>query len=193
MATGHTTELGRRLQRIDIGSPDGRAAIIEHTIGRLESMARRMLRTSPHVRRWTETNDLLQDSLIRLHRSLADVRPTNPQEFYGLAATQLRRQLIDLARSFYGPHGIGTNNASSGHDAAISHGQPPSDSLAGWTEFHEQVDSLPEAERSVVNLLWYEGLTQSDAADVLNISLATLKRRWQAARLRLAGVMEPPQ
>jgi RNA polymerase sigma-70 factor (ECF subfamily) len=48
------------------------------------------------------------------------------------------------------------------------------------------VDSLPDEEREVVQLLWYEGLRQPEAAVVLGISLATLKRRWQVARLRLS-------
>ena len=32
----------------------------------------------------------------------------------------------------------------------------------------------------------YEGMTQPAAAKVLGVSLATLKRRWQAARLELS-------
>jgi RNA polymerase sigma-70 factor (ECF subfamily) len=36
-----------------------------------------------------------------------------------------------------------------------------------------------------VGLLFYEGLTQEEAATVLGVSLRTLKRRWQSARCRL--------
>jgi DNA-directed RNA polymerase specialized sigma24 family protein len=52
-------------------------------------------------------------------------------------------------------------------------------------KFHAAVEALPEDQRDVVSLLWYEELSQPEAADVLCISLATLKRRWQAARLAL--------
>jgi len=41
----------------------------------------------------------------------------------------------------------------------------------------------------VVNLLWYEGLTQEEAGQVLGISLRTVKRRWHAARTRLYEVL----
>jgi RNA polymerase sigma-70 factor (ECF subfamily) len=55
-----------------------------------------------------------------------------------------------------------------------------------WESFHESVDALPNELKLVVEQLWYNGLTQIDAAEVLGISLATLKRRWTQARLLLA-------
>lgn len=38
-------------------------------------------------------------------------------------------------------------------------------------------------------LLWYEGLSQPEAAAALGVSLATVKRRWQAARLALYDLL----
>ena len=66
------------------------------------------------------------------------------------------------------------------HDSAA---EP--DDLAGWGEFHAQVEKLPADELEVVNVLYYEGLTQEEAAKVLGISFRTLKRRWHSARLTL--------
>jgi RNA polymerase sigma factor (sigma-70 family) len=57
--------------------------------------------------------------------------------------------------------------------------------LALWGEFHEKVEALPEEERQVVDLLWYQGLTQAEAGVVLKVSERTVKRRWQEARLHL--------
>src|SRR5437764_1134251 len=72
------------------------------------------------------------------------------------------------------------NNSSSGSTGFRREGR-----LAIWSEFHQRVDALPEEEREVFDLLWYQGLTQPNAAAVLGISEATLKRRWLAARQRL--------
>ena len=55
--------------------------------------------------------------------------------------------------------------------------------LAVWTEFHRQVADLPEEDREVFDLLWYQGLTQAEAAAVLGISERTVSRRWISARL----------
>ncbi len=116
----------------------------------------------------TEAGDLLERlragdpsaraSLMRLHRSLTEVRPEDVPHFDNLAATQIRRELIDLARSYHGPEGLGANHQTDGTDpggrlaqVAETSGQP--ESLEEWTAFHEAVDRLPDEERQVMDLL----------------------------------------
>jgi len=170
-----------------MGDSTARDAVIEHTCERLRSLTSRMLRGYARVKRWSETDDVLQNAMIRLHRSLADVKPETPKQFYGLAATQIRRELIDLARHYYGAEGVGANHHTD--DGTLMGKQPSAmtkpESLEAWAEFHAQIEHLSEEQRDVIDLLWYEGLSQPDAAKVLNISLATVKRRWQATRLAL--------
>ena len=48
---------------------------------------------------------------------------------------------------------------------------------------------LPEAEREVFDLLWYEGLTQAEAARVLGVTDRTVKNRWRSAKLELQRVL----
>src|SRR5256885_9614190 len=50
-----------------------------------------------------------------------------------------------------------------------------------WTELHEQIGALPDEEREVVGLLFYQGLSQAETAEVLGISLRTVQRRWHDA------------
>jgi RNA polymerase sigma factor (sigma-70 family) len=189
---GHTTDLNNLLALARSGDPDARCRVIEHACDRVRTLTRKMLRAYPRVRRWSDTNDVLQCALLRLHRSLAEIRPESPRQFYGLAATQIRRELLDLAKHFYGACGVGANHHSDGGRAAERKPADPlePETLECWARFHELVDTLPEEEREVVQLLWYEGLKQPEAAAVLGVSLATLKRRWQAARLRLSELLE---
>ncbi len=150
-----------------------------------------MLKTNQRVRRWAETDDVLQNSLIRLHRSLDEVRPESARQFYGLATTQIRRELIDLARKYHGAEGVGANHHTDGGisaDNKSNNAEP--NNIEAWAKFHEIVEALPEPERDVVNLLWYEEMTQPEAAEVLGVSLATLKRRWQSARIRLSDTLD---
>ena len=64
----------------------------------------------------------------------------------------------------------------------------PSDPAAGPADLARQtdidgvIDRLPAEHRDLFHALYYLGLTQSDAAEVLDISLSTLKRRWVEAR-----------
>jgi DNA-directed RNA polymerase specialized sigma24 family protein len=55
--------------------------------------------------------------------------------------------------------------------------------LEAWARLHETIKALPSELRDVFDLLWYQGMVQREAAGVLGISEATLKRRWHDARL----------
>src|SRR4051794_11303289 len=113
---GQTTEAGDLLGRLRAGDDSARERLIALAEERFVALARAMLRRYPHVRRWEQTDDLLQAALVRLHRSLAVVRPGDVPHFDNLAATQIRRELIDLARRYHGPEGIGANHQTDGTD-----------------------------------------------------------------------------
>ena len=189
---GHTTNLRNQLQNLSKGFPDSRNTIIEHTCERLRHMARRMLRKYPGVGRWSDTDDVLQQALIRLHRSLHVVQPESPRKYYGFAAVQIRRELIDLARSFSGPHGLGTKHDSDGGLAAkakLDDRYEPT-LIVEWSNFHTSIEQLPNPEKEVFELLFYGGLTQTETAKVLGLSLSTIKRRFQSARLLLREIYD---
>jgi hypothetical protein len=66
-----------------------------------------MLRDFPRVRRWEESGDVCQNAAVRLGRALDEVRPPTARDFFRLAALQIRRELLNLAEPYYGPHGHG--------------------------------------------------------------------------------------
>lgn len=128
---------------------------------------------------------VLQDAMLRLHRSLARVQPESVSQFFGLAAIQIRRTLIDLVRRHFGPEGPGGYRHVSVHevDPAAASGGPAT--LDAWAEFYEALDNLAGQEREVIDLLWFEGLTQSEAAEVPGVNERTVRRRWHSARYSL--------
>jgi RNA polymerase sigma-70 factor (ECF subfamily) len=188
-----TSRLQACLDGLRPDDPAARGAVLEISQERLRLLVRKMLRRYPGVRRWEETDDVLQLVLLRLDRLLQEAKDFTVVDYLRLAATHIRRELIDLARHYGGPRGAGANHASPPGGAGPPGLFPaePSDSsadpaaLACWTELHRQVEQLPAAECEVFDLLWYQGLTQAEAASVLGVSLNTVKRRWQAARLGL--------
>jgi RNA polymerase sigma-70 factor (ECF subfamily) len=180
--------------RLQGGDPAARAALLGVAAERLRQLARRMLRTYPRVRRWEETDDVLQNALLRLYRTLKDVPPAGVADFLRLAALNIRRELLDLTKHYYGPQGPGAHHATLGPDQEGAPGPAGPGSLdpgrlAVWGEFHRQVECLPDEERAVFDLLWYQGLSQGEAAQVLGVNERTVKRRWQSARLRLHDAM----
>ena len=72
---------------------------------RLLALTRKMLKNYPHVHRWEQTDDVFQTAAMRMHRSLSEVKPESVRQFFGLAAPQIRRTLIDLIRHHFGPEG----------------------------------------------------------------------------------------
>jgi RNA polymerase sigma-70 factor (ECF subfamily) len=176
------------LDRLRAGEPAARDDLLSHSRERLLALTARMLSRYPRLRRWEEPDDVLQNALLRVGRMLDQVEVASVGDYLRLAATNIRRELLDLIRHHYGPRGGGANHATpppggAGDPAAESSGGTLS--LTDWTEFHERAGRLPDGEREVFDLLYYHALTQEEAAEVLGISLSTLKRRWQSARLAL--------
>jgi RNA polymerase sigma-70 factor (ECF subfamily) len=193
-ASDSTTQIQLRLDRLRAGDESARDELLTIACERLRHLTHKMLRDYPGVRRWEQTDDILQNAALRLCRALKDVRPESVRSFLNLAAVQVRRELIDLARHYDGPEGPGRHHQSQAgtEDSGAAPGplDTPTDTndparLAAWTEFHHTVEALPEAEREVFNLLWYQGLSQSEAATLLGVTERVAKHRWRSARLKI--------
>ncbi len=195
LPTGNTTQLDQILSRFRDGEQPTQEMLLALAFERLRALTRKFLNGYPSVRRFEQTDDVLQNAAIRLSRALESVHPQSAREFWGLAAIQIRRELVDLARHYYGPLGEGANRAdvaagTSIRDDSEKRFDPtdPTDgphTLSEWTELHALVQELPDRERETFDLLYYGGLSQSEAANVLDVDVRTVKRRWRAARLVL--------
>ena len=200
-----SAEMGDVLGRLAAGDLTARDRIIELCSCRLRLLARRMLARFPKVRRWDDTDDVYQNAAMRLHRALGSVEVHSPRSVMALAATQLHRELIDLARRHAGPMSFAANHAtnvpgvsgegSSETPVPIGAAAAPDESLDRWTLFHDAIGSLPEELREVFHLVWYLGADQKTIAGLLGCSERTVKSRWQDARetVRTALGGEPPR
>jgi RNA polymerase sigma-70 factor (ECF subfamily) len=194
-ASNQTVQVQGWLDRLQAGDESARKELLNCACERLTRLTRKMLKGYPRLKRWEQTDDVLQNAAVRLYRALGQVRPASAADFFRLAALNIRRELLDLAKHYYGPQGRGAKHASVGQARGDESGtpaayEPPApgegpDRLAAWTEFHAQIDRLPDEERETFDLLWYQGLSQAEAASLLNVSERTIKRRWQSARLKL--------
>lgn len=187
---GTDTQLQNLIDMALRGDQSAHDALLDHACDRLLRLTRKMFHAYPNLRRWEATDDVFQNAMLRLHRALAEVKVETVRHFFNLAALQIRRELLDLAKHHFGPQGAAANHHTDHQPADEAGGSlaekadEPED-LAAWSRFHAQIGKLPADELEVFDLVYYQGLTQEEAARVLGISLRTLKRRWQAARLRL--------
>lgn len=188
----HTTQLRAWLARLHDGDLAARDEVLRATGDRLERLARKMLTQFPRVQRWAETDDVLQGALLRLVRSLEAVSLASTREFFQLAAAQIRRELLDLARHYYGPRGLGANHASQAPGAAPEplDRDDNADEFERWCAFHEAVEALPAEEREVVSLIYYHDWKQTEVADLLGVTARTVQRRWQGALLKVRSRLQ---
>src|SRR5262249_38386746 len=120
---------------------------------------------------------------------LENTKPTDVRSLFGLLARQIRWVLLDFGRKQAANKVVlraaadvaGLQGSNAG---PVDPAGEPSD-LVEWTHFHESIESLPGDELEMFDLLFYQGISQADAAKLLQVSTRTIKRRWQAARLLL--------
>lgn len=159
---------------------------------RLRCLARKMLRQFPLLRRWEETDDVLQEASLRLSRALMAVSPESELHLHRLAALQLRRVLLNLAAQYSSPFHFAANYDTGFEDTHRQHvgdrdvarkSEPAH--MDAWIEFHRIAGTLPSPQQDAFDLLWYGGMSQDDAARILGLTKRTLQRRWREARLEL--------
>jgi RNA polymerase sigma-70 factor (ECF subfamily) len=120
-----------------------------------------------------QVEELLSSVAERLLKALREARPQTVRQFFALANQHMRWELNDLARRLDGqPTAVGLQE-----DVVPA---PPS-SGSGLTpngrRMLEAIDSLPDDEREAFGLVRIQGMTQTDAAQVLGVSPVTVKRR----------------
>lgn len=161
----------------------------------LRQVSHSLLAGFPDVQRWDQTDDILQQAAMRLHRALQETTPESRRHLENLAALQVRRTLIDLGRAYSTRAGMNHQRWTPPHPgrdiSGLTELQSSSENdpqkIIEWVELHEQIEQLPAEEQEVFQLIWYRGLSKDDVATILNVDLRTVQRRWRAARETLAS------
>ncbi|AMV26571.1 ECF RNA polymerase sigma factor SigE [Gemmata sp. SH-PL17] len=176
------------LTRWRSGDREAADELLRATGKRLEKLARRMTRSFPNVRAQADTGDVLQNSTIRLLRSLRTMHPETTRDFFNLAAVHIRRELIDLARRCRGKAWLPFDVPGDSHPPVEPAADAPPD-FDLWVRFHEAVDELPVEEREVVGLVFYHGWTQIRIAQLFQVDERTIRRRWSRACERIREII----
>jgi RNA polymerase sigma-70 factor (ECF subfamily) len=199
----NTSEPDRQIRdclgHLRVGDPVAREQLLAVACDRMRHIAHRMLPRFPTVRRWDQTDDVVQNAALRLCRALDDVQPGTPREFLGLAALQIRRELLDLAKKHARAGSLAANHETNCRRLdgeaimKVDDAASPKDGVeasARWTRLHEAAESLPDDERELFHLAWYMGLTQEEASRLLGCSIRTVKRRWESAKSLIAAALD---
>jgi RNA polymerase sigma-70 factor (ECF subfamily) len=195
-----TADLQGHLEQAVTGDAEARQRLLELTRDRLMRHARRFLHGHyARLEPFAQTDDIVQQLLLKILQNQdrfwvnADGEPMRTlAEFFGHTSAWMRDVLCDLLRKAHGrddnrPAVLPMDGGPSdtGPRFELSSSTLDGEKLRRWTEFHEAVTQLPDPLRAVFDLLWYQGMSQAEAAALLGIAVRTVKLRWMKARLRV--------
>ena len=195
-----TAVLQGHLERAVTGDAEARQRLLELTRDRLMHHAHLFLHGRyARLEPWAQTDDVVQQLYLKIlqHQDRfwvnAHGEPVRSlAEFFGHSSAWMRDVLCDQLRKAYGrddnrpavlPLNVGPSDTGPPYEPSSS--TLDGEKLRRWTEFHEAAARLPDELRAVFDLLWYQGMSQADAADLLGVAVPTVKLRWMKARLRV--------
>ena len=162
-------------------SGDERA--LDKLVPLVEAELRRLARTYLSREREThtlQTTALINEAYVRLIDD-HDVKWQSRSHFYGIAAHLMRRILVDFARRRHFRKRGGNNVQISFNEAlTISTAQDPN--LLALDEALTELALIDERKARVVEMRFFGGLTEKEAATALEVSPETVRRDWRLAK-----------
>jgi RNA polymerase sigma-70 factor, ECF subfamily len=172
-----------------LGSREASDRLADAVHSELRQIAARFLRRERDGHT-LEPHALVNELWIRLMGGEA-VSYQNRAHFFAVAAQTMRRILIDYARAR-----VAGKRGGEQQQVSLS-------AVDGWNPVAHYEDVLvldqalsklaradPRAAR-VVELRFFSGLQEDEVAEVLGVSVITVKRDWKVARAWLAGRLQP--
>jgi RNA polymerase sigma-70 factor (ECF subfamily) len=160
--------------------------LLDRAVRRLQLLSGALLhRSYPRLTRPPlnlSTDELLGGVVAGLLTALRTARPRTVREFFALACQHMRWQLNDLARRLdKQPTVAGLSEERIPAPPSTGSGLTPD-----ARRMLEAIDQLPEDEREAFNLVRIQGLTHPEAAEVIGVTVKTVQRRLNRARVLLA-------
>jgi RNA polymerase sigma-70 factor (ECF subfamily) len=186
-----TAAVQRYLDQLAGDTPAERVvrALLDRAVRRLHQLCATLLYQSyPRLTRPPvnlQVDEMLGAVVERLLKALREARPANVRQFFALACQHMRWELNDLARR------LDEQPAA----VELSEGLVPTapSSASGLSPNSHRmlsaIEGLPEEEREAFDLVRIQGMTQTEAAQVLGVSVVTVKRRLSRGLQSLAAAL----
>lgn len=159
----------------------------------LNSRAKRMMRREAegHI---LQTDALVNEAYLRLSQ-LNHIKWENRKHFFAVAASVMRRILVDNARARKSSkRGGDVIHVTFNHECpdGNTNQEKPVDMLA-LDKALNRLTAIDAMQSSIVELRYFTGLSIEDIASQLEVSESTIKRKWQLARAWLYRELHPDQ
>jgi RNA polymerase sigma-70 factor, ECF subfamily len=179
LQAAHLVDLMARSAR---GQQDAFAELYDLTVRRIHGVVLRVLRSLEHA------EEVTQEVYIEVWQQSARYTPAKGSVLAWIA-TMAHRRAVDRVRSV-------SSEVSRDHRYAYQNTDPEVDKVWDSVSQQHDVDRVREAmqhltsiQRQALTMAYFDGLTQSQIADLLNLPLGTVKTRIRDALRRLGEVL----
>lgn len=167
------------------GDPSALAQVIENIYPELRRIAASRLRSqSPNAT--INPTELLHEAWLRLSQSRG-MTFEHRAPFYAATAVIMRNVLVDRARA------KGAAKRDSANSLPVYLPSSPDFDLPEIDRALNALELVCQRQARQVDLRFFGGFTADETADILEISPATLKRDWLAARMFIKNFIESGQ
>jgi RNA polymerase sigma-70 factor (ECF subfamily) len=169
---------GELLERIGLGDREAFDALYRRFVRPVFALALRRLGDRGRA------EDATQETFTSVWRSARSYRPERGPGAPWLYAVA-RNAIVDRTR-------VHSEPPMEAPDEATPEAGPAEEAERSWLSWrvHRALQDLPEQERTLLELAYWGGLSQSEIAEFLNIPLGTVKTRTRSALGRLADRLE---
>jgi RNA polymerase sigma-70 factor (ECF subfamily) len=156
-------------------------ALLNHLYAELKSVASRQLRGELPGHEW-QTTDVVHETFLKL-MDQAQINCTDRAHFLALAATAMRRLLVDHAR-----HRNRAKRGGDHHrvDLLLNHipaaGGDQKVDVVALDEGLDELARLNQRQAQIVEMRYFAGMTIDETAAALEVSPRTVKGDWRLAR-----------
>ena len=157
----------------------------------LRNLAHRQLR-GERPDHTLNTTALVHEAYLNLVRQ-DQVTWQNRAHFMSVAALAMRRILINYANQRNAQKRGGGEAVATFDEAFMGWKDAKTEDLLALDECLDHLAKLNERQAKVVELQFFGGLKQEEIAEVLNVSVHTVRRDWRIARAWLSREMARPE
>src|SRR5262245_30882778 len=179
---GSPGEITRLLKRAAEGDLAAENELLPLVYERLRAMAAQILR-SERPNHTLQATALVHEAYLRMIGD-GQVSWQNGAHFFAIATRTMRRVLVDHARKINAGKRRG-NRVSL--ESALVYSDQQSAELLDLDEALDRLASWDPRQAHLVELRFFAGLSEQEAAEVLGVSQRTVRRDWKMAKAWLYG------
>jgi RNA polymerase sigma factor (sigma-70 family) len=161
-------------------------ALLGRAVRRLQFLCTTLLNKSyPRLTRPPlnlQTEEVLGALVERLLKAMRETRPETVRQFFGLANQHIRWELNDLARRLDEQ----MRPVSLPEEGAVAASESSGSGLsANARRMLEAIENLPDDEREAFGLVRIQGMSHTQAGEMLGVSAKTIQRRLNRSLMQL--------